>query len=447
MPAAEPTVVVGGGLSGLALALALHRRENPVTVLEATAHPGGAARTVERDGFLLETGPNSVLDRDGAVATLATSLGLELRPASARAGRRYVVLGGRLRALPATPPQFLSSDVLPLSAKLRLLLEPFTRRGRPGVDESLGEFARRHLGRTVTSTLVDALQTGIWAGDVERLSAASAFPRLTEWERIHRSLLVGALKRRRAARGMGAPKLASLAGGMGALCLAMASALGERVRLNAQVTGLARREDGWAVQTPAGSVAASRVVLALPPWEASGLVRPFDGGLADALAGFPSVPVAVVHLGYRPALEPAPEGFGFLVPSGEHRELLGTVYASSAFPFRAPEGGTLLTVLLGGAHRPELVAQPDARLVEIARAELAALLGLKRAPQLTEVFRWPRAIPQYNVGHAERVQAVNAQAARWPGLWLLGNAYGGASVPDCLRNASALARRLEAGTR
>ena len=289
------------------------------------------------------------------------------------------------------------------------------------------------------------MQTGIWAGDVERLSAASAFPRLTEWERVHRSLLVGALKSRRGARGMGSPRLASFAGGMGALCLAMASALGERVRLNAQVTRLAHGAEGWTLQTPAGGVAASRVVLALPPWEASGLVRPFDGGLADALAQFPSVPVAVVHLGYRPALEPAPEGFGFLAPSGQHRELLGTLYASSAFPFRAPEGSTLLSVLLGGAHRPELVAQPDARLVETARAELAALLGLKRAPQLSEVFRWPRAIPQYNVGHAERVQAVHAQAARWPGLWLSGNAYGGASVPDCLKSASTLARRLAAG--
>lgn len=442
MPAAEPTVVVGGGVSGLALALALQRSGFPVTVLEAAAHPGGTARTVERDGFLLETGPNSVLDRDGGVATLATSLGLELKPASASAARRFVVLGGRLRALPAAPPQLLGSDVLPLFAKLRLLLEPLSRRGRPGVDESLGEFARRHLGHTVTSTLVDALQTGIWAGDVEQLSAASAFPRLKEWEHLHRSLLLGALRTRRAARGLTSPKLASLQGGMGALCLAMARELGERVRLNTQVTQLARAMEGWALHTPAGSVAASRVVLALPPWEAAGLCRPFDGGLADALAAFPSVPVAVVHLGYRPALQPAPEGFGFLVPTTEHRECLGTVYASCAFPFRAPADGTLLTVLLGGAHRPELAAQPEARLVETARAELAVLLGLKRAPQLTQVFRWPRAIPQYNVGHAQRVQAVTAQAARWPGLWLSGNAYGGASLPDCLKTASALALRL-----
>jgi oxygen-dependent protoporphyrinogen oxidase len=446
MPSAEPTVVVGGGISGLALSLSLHRGGVPVTVLEAGSGPGGTARTLERDGFLLETGPNSVLDRDGQVAALASSLGLQLRAAAKSAGRRAVVLGGRLRTLPSTPRAWLASDVLPLAAKLRLLLEPFSRRGTPGVDESLGDFARRHLGRTVTATLVDALQTGIWAGDVERLSAASAFPRLWELERSERSLILGALRSRRAGgEGTAPPRLASLEGGLGALSLGAARALGERVRLESPATALQQRGTGWNVTTPHGTLAAPRVVLALPPAEASVLVRPFDSGLADALASFPSVPVAVVHLGFRPALQPEPEGFGFLVPARERRDILGTIYASSAFPFRVPGGGTLLTVLLGGAHRPELLARDDADLVETARAELAALLGLERAPTLTHVFRWPRAIPQYNVGHARRLEGVLARTARWPGLWLCGNAYGGAGVADCIRSASALARRLSAG--
>jgi oxygen-dependent protoporphyrinogen oxidase len=410
-----------------------------VTLLEAASLPGGTARTVERDGFLLETGPNSVLDRDGAVGTLADSLGLRLRPASQSAARRALVLGGRLRELPSTPSAWLASDVLPLGAKLRLLLEPFSRRGPIGVDESLGDFARRHLGRTVTATLVDALQTGIWAGDVERLSAASAFPRLVESERVHRSLLIGAMRGRPpAARA----QLTSLEGGLGALSLAMARALGASLQLNAPVTALERDGDGWALATPKGTVRAARVVLALPPFEASALVRPFDGGLMEALLAFPSVPVAVVQLGFRPALNPSPQGFGFLVPSAEGRDILGTVYASAAFPFRATGDGTLLTVLLGGAHRPELLALDDAGLVQTAQRELSALLGLARSPTLTDVFRWPRAIPQYNVGHTQRVEAVHAQAARWPGLWLSGNAYGGAGITDCVKSASALARSL-----
>jgi oxygen-dependent protoporphyrinogen oxidase len=443
MPSAEPTVVVGGGISGLTLALSLHRGGVPVTLLEAGSAPGGTARTVERDGFLLETGPNSVLDRDGQVAALASSLGLQLRAASESAGRRAVVLGGRLRTLPSTPPAWLTSDVLPLAAKLRLLLEPFSRRAAPGVDESLGDFSRRHLGRTVTRTLMDALQTGIWAGDIERLSAASAFPRLWELERAERSFLLGALRNRRATAGP--PRMASLEGGLGALSRGAAGALGEGVRLDSPVTALEKQGDAWRVTTPRGALAASRVVLALPPAEAASLIQPFDGGLADALASFPSVPVAVVHLGFRPTLHPEPEGFGFLVPSSERREILGTVYASSAFPFRAPGGGTLLTVLLGGAHRPELLARDDAGLVETARAELAALLRVERAPTLTHVLRWPRAIPQYNVGHALLVEGIFAQTARWPGLWLCGNAYGGAGIADCIRSASALARRLSAG--
>ncbi len=437
------TVVVGGGISGLALALLLHRADVPVTVLEAASAPGGTARTVERDGFLLEMGPNSVLDREGAVGGLANSLGLQLRPATPQAARRALVLGGRLRELPSAPPAMFASDVLPWGAKLRLLLEPFSRRGPAGVDESLAAFARRHVGRTVTATLVDALQTGIWAGDMERLSAASAFPRLVALERAHRSLVVGAIRSRKGVgAGMGRVSVASLEGGLGALSRAAAEALGPRVHLETPALALERRGHGWSVVTPSGTLETSRVVLALPPTETADLLRPLDSGLAEALVSIPSVAVAVVHLGFRPPLEPEPEGFGFLVPPRERRDILGALYASSAFPFRAPGGGTLLTVLIGGAHRPELLARDDEGLVQTARGELTALLGIQRAPTLTQVFRWPRAIPQYNVGHAQRVQSILAQAGRWPGLWLAGNAYRGAGLADCVRAASELARRL-----
>jgi len=439
----QATVVVGGGISGLALAVHLHRGGVPVTVLETAEDPGGTARTVERDGFLLETGPNSVLDREGAVRELAESVGLQLRPASDRARRRAVVLGGRPRELPGSPPALLGSDVLSWSSKLRLLLEPFSRRGPPGVDESLGDFARRHLGRTVTSTLIDAVQTGIWAGDLEKLSAASAFPRLVALERAHRSLLLGALRSRRMAAAMGPTTvLTSMEGGLGGLGRALARALGERVWLGSPALSLQDRGGTWSVATPRGTLEAPRVVLAVPTFEAAKLLRPLDAELAEALDAFPYTGVAVVHLGFRPPLAPDPEGFGFLVPSGERRDILGVLYASSAFPFRAPGGGTLLTVLLGGAHRPDLLARDDNALVAAARAELRALLGVEREPTLTEVFRWPRAIPQYEVGHARRLERVEALAARRPGLWLTGNAYRGAGVADCVRSAREMAARL-----
>ena len=435
-------MIVGGGISGLALAFFLRQRGGTVTVLEAAAVPGGTARTVERDGFLLETGPSSVLDRDGEVRALADAVGVQLRPASAAASRRAVVVGGRVRMLPSSPPALLGSDVLPLGARLRLLLEPFTQRGPAGVDESLGDFARRHLGRTVAATMVDALQTGIWAGDMERLSAASAFPRLVALERAHRSLILGALKTRRVGAAAGPSGLASVEGGLGALTGAMARALGDRVWLGAPVTEVSHAGDAWLVTTPRSTVPAERLVLALPPHRAAALLHPLDADLADALAAFPYVAVAVVHLGYRPALDPAPEGFGFLVPPGEHRDILGAIYASSAFPFRVQGGGTLLTVLLGGAHRPELVAREDAQLVDAARAELRALLGVERAPTLTEVVRWPHAIPQYNLGHARRVESAMALAGHWPGLTLAGNGYRGAGIADCVRSARELAGQL-----
>lgn len=435
-------MVVGGGISGLALAWFLKTRGGAVTVLEAGEVPGGTARTLERDGFLLETGPNSVLDRDGEVRALAEAVGVQLRPASASAGRRSLVVGGRVRVLPGSPPALLGSNVLPLGARLRLLLEPFTRRGPAGVDESLGDFARRHLGRTVTATFVDALQTGIWAGDMERLSAASAFPRLVALERAHRSLILGALRTRRVGASAGPTGLASFEGGLGTLSAALARRLGDQVRLGTPVTHVERTGDRWLATTARGTVQADRLVLAIPPRQAAVLVRPFDADLADGLDAFPTVPVAVVHLGYRPALDPAPDGFGFLVPPRERRNLLGALYVSSAFPFKAPGGGTLLTVLVGGAHRPELVSRGDRALVELARAELRELLGIERVPTLTEVVHWTHAIPQYDVGHAGRVSTVMTLAGHWPGLTLAGNGYRGAGVADCVRSARELAAQL-----
>jgi oxygen-dependent protoporphyrinogen oxidase len=435
------TAIVGAGISGLTLAWALRGRGTPVTVLEGSDRVGGQIRSWLDEGFVLEAGPNGFLDREGAVSRVAAALGIadRLRPASAAGDRRALFVRGKVRSLPSKPPELLRSDIVPWWAKLRLLLEPLSRRGATGVDESLAHFGRRHFGRHVTETLLDALQTGIFGGDSERLSLRAAFPRLHEMERSHRSLLLAA----KAMRGKGPraapPRLASFEGGLETLPRALGQALGDAVRLGIRVRALEPAGGGWQVRWDGGGERFERVVLAVPPRFSAELLRPLDGSIATALEAIHAVPISVVHLGWRPALDPDPQGFGVLVPARERRRVLGVIFVSSAYPFRAPGGGTLLTTLVGGAHGAQWAALPDEELVAVVREELGTMLGIQRPPDLVRIVRWAQAIPQYEVGHHARLDAIATALRHHPRLVLAGSAYRGPGIADCVRESLALA--------
>jgi oxygen-dependent protoporphyrinogen oxidase len=452
-------IVIGGGLSGLTLAWHLREAGVEVTLHEAGPHLGGTLQTRARDGFLLETGPNGFMDREPTVRQLAVRLGLEerIRPAAPEGHRRFIYTRGQLREVPTTPPAFLGSDILPLPSRLRVLGEVFASRPEDEGDESLARFGRRHFGDVATSVLLDALQNGVFAGDVELLSASATFPRLVELEREHRSLLVG-LARSRQVRpgeeeatledvtGRLTGTLCSFEGGLGTLVDALAERLGPAARVNSLVEALTPSEGGWRVLVrDSGRLLEKRarhVVLAVPAHAAARLLRPIDVELARPLESMTYAPLAVVHLGYAPGTTPPPEGFGFVVPAEEDRELLGALHVSTLFPWRAQGGRVLYSCMLGGVHRPELANLSEEELVNLAREELHALAGVVAPPVLTEVVRWKQAIPQYTVGHGERLERLGAQVARWPGLTLAGNAYHGVGMADCIRNAARLADGL-----
>ncbi|WNG39715.1 protoporphyrinogen oxidase [Archangium violaceum] len=449
-------VIIGGGISGLALAHGLRARGTEVTLLEAGPKLGGNIQTLNRDGFIIEAGPNSFVDREPTLRQLAASLGIEgrIRTADPAAKRRYIYSRGKLREVPSSPPALLKSDVVPLGAKLRMMGELFTRRA-PERDESLADFGRRHVGRTATAVLVDAMQTGIYAGDVEALSVGAVFPKVVELEKQHRSLVLGMVRTQAAARkalppGEGAPKptgaVSSFDGGLGVLVGALAQSLGTAARTGVRVEGLRREGNGWRLAVEEhgqqAELAADKVVLAVPAYVAAKLLRPLDETLAARMEGIAYAPVAVVHLGFAPGSLPPPDGFGFLVPTLERRRVLGVIHASSTFPWRAEGGRILLTCMVGGAKRPDLVELDDAALVTLAREELRELAGVTAEPSFTEVFHWKRGIPQYNVGHLERVAAIDEGVARLPGLFLTGNAYKGVGLTDCIRNANTLVDTL-----
>ncbi|RKH16575.1 protoporphyrinogen oxidase [Corallococcus praedator] len=453
--------VIGGGLSGLVLAHRLRSRGTAAVVLESSSRVGGNVQTRTEGGYLLEAGPNSFLDREPATRSLAEALGLEtrIRPADAAAKNRYIFTRGALRAVPSSPPAFLKSDVISLSGRLRVLGELFSGRGPTGVDETLAQLGRRHLGREATTVLLDAFQTGIYAGDPEQLSAEATFPQLVKFERDHRSLILGAIRSQRAARKVaptptqeGGPKskltglLSTFDKGLGVLVDALSASLGDAVRTDAKVEGLTRTADGWKLQVRERGqpveLLASQVVLATPSYVAADLLRPLDAPLASTLEGIGYAPMAVVHLGFAPGATAKPDGFGFLVPAVEGKAVLGTIHVSTTFPFRAEGGRVLLTCLMGGTRKPEVVARDEDALVALAREELKAMTGLTATPELTQVVRWPRGIPQYTVGHLGRVASLDERLKRWPGLHVTGNAYRGVGINDCIREATRLADAL-----
>jgi len=460
------TVVVGAGLGGLVLAHSLRAQGEEVTVLEAAARPGGPMHSERRDGYLLESGPNSFIDRDAAFRELIDALGLTGAVVRARpeAKRRYLVHRGRLEALPGKPPEILGTPLLSKGGKLRALAEPLLARRGPAGDETLEEFGQRHFGAEATARLLDAVQTGIYAGRIGELSAQSTFPRLVQFEREARSLLLGLLRARRAGPREARPGTASFEGGMGQLVDALAAKLGDALVLDSKVESIERTsgqgqpdatsgrretaptsDGGWRIRTRSTELQAERLVLAVHPRIASELVRGLDAPLADALAAIPHAPMAVVHLGIpRERVAHPLDGFGFLAPAIENRGLLGCIFSSSTFSGRAPEGRVLLTVLLGGRRHPERVDLDDRALVLHVRDELRSLVDLQAEPELVHVVRHKLGIPQYTVGHAARMQTIQRRLDALPGLELCGWGYRGVGVLDVFQGARALAARLTA---
>lgn len=462
-------VVIGAGISGLATGFRLMERAamlgSPLElhVLEAESRVGGTMGSIQTsDGFIIETGPNGVLDNKPDTLALARDLGIgnRLVSGSDSANRRWILLDGRLEALPSSPGAFLRSRLLSPLAKLRIAMEMWVPRRRALTDESVADFARRRLGRRALERLIDPFVSGVFAGDPERLSVRSAFPRLVELEAQYGSLIRASKALARARRALPAAggsasndapaagpggKLWSFEGGMRDLPLALEAALGSAVHTSERVIDLRRAQDGWVVATDTGRrfSGVDAVVLTIPAFAAARLLAPLSEGLSRPLEAIEYAPVSVVALGFRRQDVTHPlDGFGFLVPAREKRPILGCLIDSSVYPGRAPEGHVLLRSMVGGSRRPEEALRPDEELIELVMNELDPHFGFEGRPVTAEVIRWRNAIPQYTLGHRDRVDQVDAASREWPGLWIAGNALRGVAVNDCVREASRLAEAL-----
>ncbi|MGB8509047.1 MAG: protoporphyrinogen oxidase [Pyrinomonadaceae bacterium] len=484
-------VVIGGGISGLAAA---HRLCEPVAqdnssarnssgersltdapevlLLEASARCGGTIRTEEREGFLLEGGPDSFISEKPEVVALAKRLGIANRLIETNDlhRRSFVVRGGRLHPTPEgfqllAPSRmwpFVTTPIFSWRGKARMacdLLLPRRFDESVAAEESLAAFVRRRFGREALERMAQPMVGGIYTADPELLSLRATMPRFLDMERAHRSLIWAMW---RAAHKQKSPRdkaqtngtsgaryslFLTFDGGMKTLTDALVARLPrDCVQTNHAVERLAFdvATNQWLIKTSAGqTIRADAVCLALPAHTAARLLRGIDAALADELDAISYASTATINLAYRRESVPHPlDGFGFVVPFIEGRATLACTFSSLKFAGRAPAGHVLLRAFVGGALQPEMFALTDEEMIAAVSRDMRELLGIRDAPLFSQVRRWERSMPQYHLGHLERIVRVRAHLANFPTLRLAGNAYTGAGLPDCVRSGETAAVEL-----
>jgi oxygen-dependent protoporphyrinogen oxidase len=449
-------VIVGAGISGLAVGFELLERGiagGDLVVLEAEGRPGGTIWTDRHDGFVVERGPNGFLDSSPPTLELVRRIGLDdrLLPSEETAAIRFIYRNGRLHRLPMGPFALAGSGLLSTRGKLRLLREPFVPRGG-SPEESVFDFAARRIGSEAARVLVDAMVSGVFAGDAKRLELCAAFPRMEEMERRYGGLVRALLAIRRERKRKGEPgsgagpagpggRLTSFVGGLEEIIEALARRIGSSLRLGAPAEAIDAGAGGeYRVRLASGeTIDADAVVLSSPSPAAARLVRALDGELASLLAEIPSASIAVVATIYRTDEMAAPRGFGFLVPRGEGPRILGCLWDSSTWRGRAPESRVLLRTMIGGAHDPDATRMSDAELLDLVARDLGSCMGLRAEPISHRIYRYSLGIPQYRPGHTARLARIRERLARRPGLFVAGNSYGGISLNHCVAEAPSVA--------
>ena len=451
MPTHTDAIILGAGISGLTAGFYLAEQGLRVRILEKSPRAGGAIRSERREGFLIEFGPNTVLESTPLLGELFEKLGIaaERVVASPQAKNRYIVRGGKLHALPTSPAAFLKTPLFSTAAKLRLLLEPFISRAPADCEESLAGFVTRRIGPEFLDYAINPFVAGVYAGDPANLSVQSAFPKLHSLEREHGSLIKGAILGARARKKTGetpksrAPML-GFKNGLQTLTDALHRSLGDSVATSCGIRQAAHTAEGFSVTLESGEILEAPVLLStVPAHTFSTLPIDFAQNLAATLDSIVHPPVAMVFLGFdKPPGGIARDGFGFLVPAKERRQILGCIWSSTIFEGRTPPGGAGLTTFVGGSRQPDLARLDDTELSALVLGELRALMGLTAPPSLVAVQKWEKAIPQYRVGYGRTLDAISRFENDTPGFFVSGNFRGGIAVPDCVKQSRAMADRI-----
>jgi oxygen-dependent protoporphyrinogen oxidase len=435
-------LVVGGGISGLVCAAALQKSGVDVQLVEAAPRFGGVIHSANRDGYLIEHGPQS-FSGTAALRELSAGLGLSSDIVEApHSAPRFVLVDNQLQSVPMSPPAFFTSNLIDGATKWALVRDIFGKSTPPDSDESIAAFIRRKFSPLLLERLVGPFVSGVYAGDPEKLSARASFPQLHEAESTAGSIVRGMLRLAKAKkRPREKATLQTFRHGNETLIRALAAKLGTVARTGIAVKDISQQSGGtYDVRLSAGTssetISARTVIFATPANITGNLLSQIDSAFDGLLTPIEYAAVAVVSLGYRKVdIGHKLNGFGFLVPRSTGLHILGTVWNSSLFPGRAPEGRALLTTFVGGATDPAAAKMSTAELAALVHKELTPLLAIHKEPVFTSVTIWPRAIPQYNLGHTERMASVASHLARCRGIFLTGNYLRGPAIGACVDQA------------
>lgn len=455
----QKAIVIGGGISGLASAYLLREKakaeglELEVTLLEKEKRLGGKIWSIKADGYLCEWGPNGFLDSKPQTLDLCDNLNIRdmLLRSNDNARKRFIYSNSVLHCLPENGISFFKSKLISWPGKLRLAMEPFISGPPEGVDETLASFGRRRLGAEALQKLISPMVSGIFAGDPETMSLKSCFPRIAELESEYGSLVMAMVRlARKKRREIAAGKVVSSAAGPGGVLTsfgdgiqALTDILAERLGNGAIIGGSGavkinkQNNVPFQIVTESGEFDADLVIMATPSHASAGFLTELDTGMSTILKDIPYASMTVICFGYeRERIEHDLNGFGYLIPKEEGMNTLGTLWDSSIFENRAPEGKVLLRSMLGGACFPEYINLSDDEVERRVKEDLKNIMGIKEIPSFVRIFRHPLAIPQYTAGHGKRLAALEEKARQYPGLFLTGNSYRGIGLNDCVAAAN-----------
>jgi oxygen-dependent protoporphyrinogen oxidase len=441
-------IIVGGGISGLS-ALHFLVSQYPglrVRLLESDNRLGGTIGTDRIDGYSLDWGPNGFLDREPLTLQLCRELGLSgsLERANSNVTKRFILRSGQLREVPMSPLKFLTSDILSLPGRLRVLWEPFARGPRLDSDESIYNFVRRRIGREAADYLVQPMVSGIYGGLAHKLSLESCFPIMksmeAEYGSLFKAMISKARQAKKAGKKAGGPTgpggwLTSFSGGLDVIVKAFEHKYHDRIETEAAVSSITRDGDEYVIATESGELhLARRVILATPAYVAARLTGQLSTRLSSALNDIPYAPIAVVCLGYpRAAVSHSLDGFGFLVPQKEQRHILGSIWTSSIFRDRAPDGHVQFRCMVGGDGDHASMNFSDEQLVALVIGDMKDIVGVSGTPSLVKCYRRQQGIPQFTIGHRNTMTVIEAELKKAGGISVTGNAYYGIGLNDCVK--------------
>ncbi|MCX8029954.1 MAG: protoporphyrinogen oxidase [Thermodesulfovibrionales bacterium] len=444
--------IIGAGISGLSLAFAIwqKRKDIDLKIFEKCEQVGGKIKTERINGYLCEASVNGFLSNKKETLDLTNTLSLPLLRSNDNARKRFILLGEQLKLIPDNPKAFLFSNFLSIRGRLRVLAEYFIPKGSFD-DESLEAFAIRRVGKEFFEKLLDPMASGIYAGDPSEMSIKSCFRRVYDIEKKYGSLIKGFIALAKEGKKSGKQVSAGPSGilhtfseGMYSIISCLREALKESIQTEKIVQGIHKKKNCYEIHfTDGTSYDSEIVVFATPAYVTARCLSNLDNEIGKILNTIPYPPVSVVAIGISTnKIKRDTNSFGFLIPAKENKKILGTLFDSSIFSGRAPKDKTLMRVFVGGQRNPQIAMLDDEALIKTVFTELKNILFMEGEPDLVKIYRWEKAIPQYLLGHDEKLRLIDQILLKFKGIYLTGNAYRGVSFNDCVANSFKLADEI-----